>query len=390
MIFYILFFIAFILFIFHVYTRLSYGFWSNQPVKHWYNMYYIFSSCGGIINHNLPYKNDLKYINTTNIQTLNFDAVEYNKENYLKHALHIIGQNKEKVLSCFTGHNHPCFWSFYFHNQHLTDSKTGNIIEHEKMCGVLTSRPIHLFFHKEKEKVDAYYADFLCVLKHQRKKNIAYQLIETHHYNQSHMNKNIAFSLFKREGFQRAIVPLSTFSSYVFPCKKWGKPLDFPPQITVLKVDKQNVYHLFEFLKQQAQRKELELLGLPEISNFIFMMDAKRIFAYMVMFNMEIKSAYFFSSGCSEPRTPHCVNGSINGSLVESDFIQGFKISLWKTLSQVDFSSDFIEMENVCDNDILINHVAKKTHPSETKTKNYYFYNFAYKYLYPKNILIIN
>ena len=387
MILYIIFFIIFILFIFHVYTRVVYGFWSHQPVKHWYNIYYLFAS--GIIKHDLPNKHEMKYLNTSNIKTLEFEGLKNNKENYLKNSLHIIGQNKDQVMSCFNGHNHPCFWSLYFQNQHLNDSKNGSIIEHDRLCGVLTSRPIHLFFPKDKEKVDAYYANFLCVSKNERKKHIAYQLIETHHYNQSHMNKKIAFTLFKRDGFQRAIVPLSTFSSYMFPCKKWGKPLDFPPQISVLKVDKQNVYHFFDFLKQEAQRKKIDLLGLPEISNFIFMIDAKRIFAYMVMFNMEIKSAYLstFEKGGAKPKL--CMHCSINGSLVESDFIQGFKISMWNVLSEVG-NIDVVEIENICDNDILIHHVAKKTHPSQIKTKNYYFYNFAYKYLQPKNIFIIN
>jgi hypothetical protein len=120
------------------------------------------------------------------------------------------------------------------------------------------------------------------------------------------------------------------------------------------------------------------------------MIDAKHIFAYMVMFNMEIKSAYFFSTfkkgGCGGGIG--CI-GSINGSLVETDFIQGFKISLWNTLSEMDFGFDFAEIETICDNDIITNHVIKKTYPKEIKTKNYYFYNFAYNFLKPKNILII-
>ena len=146
---------------------------------------------------------------------------------------------------------------------------------------------------------------------------------------------------------------------------------------------------MFEFLKQEAQRKQLGLLGLPEISNFIFMIDAKCIFVYMIMFNLEIKSAYFFSSTFEKDGDKlHCI-GSINGSLAETDFIQGFKISLWNTLSEMNFCFDFAEIENICDNDILVNHVVKKTHTKEIKTKNYYFYNFAYNFLEPKKILII-
>ena len=381
-----------IIFIFHVYTRISYGYWSHQPVKHWYNMYYLFAN-SGIIRHELPEKN--KYINTTNVKTFDFEKHLHNNKNTLNEALHLLSLHAEqkisgqRIVSSFLGHNQSCFWSFYFHTEHLTDIKTNSIIEHEKIYGMIASKPIHLFFLGE-TVVDAYYIDLLCVQKNQRKKNIAYQLIQTHEYNQSHINKNIAFSLFKREGFQRAICPLSTFSSYMFDMKNWGKPLDFPPQITVLKADKQNVFHLFEFLKQEAQRKQLGLLGLPEISNFIFMIDAKHIFAYMVMFNMEIKSAYFFSTfkkgGCGGGIG--CI-GSINGSLVETDFIQGFKISLWNTLSEMDFGFDFAEIETICDNDIITNHVIKKTHPKEIKTKNYYFYHFAYNFLKPKNILII-
>jgi hypothetical protein len=79
--------------------------------------------------------------------------------------------------------------------------------------------------------------------------------------------------------------------------------------------------------------------------------------------------------------------------LNENDFIQGFKISLYKTITQdkdnTNVSFGYSEIENICDNDVIIRHIAKKTHPLEITHYNYYFYNFAYKNISNKNVFIV-
>ena len=44
-------------------------------------------------------------------------------------------------------------------------------------------------------------------------------MIQTHEYNQSHKNKNICVSLFKREEELTGIIPLTIYKTYCFPLK---------------------------------------------------------------------------------------------------------------------------------------------------------------------------
>ena len=386
----------------HVWYRIRYGFWSHQPAKHWYNPYYWIYSSSGIIRRELPEKN--KYINATNVKTYAFDQVSDEKRNQLwmllrlhsqKKAGQIYEPSKESLLTPFLGHNEPSFWSFYFHKEHLIEQKSGDIVENDVIHGAITSFPFHLLF-PQNDKMDVYYIDSLCVQTAERKKSIAYQLIQTHEYNQSRANKNICVSLFKREGNQSAIIPLTSFTKYKFSMKFWGKPLDFPPQISILKGDKQNIHYFYEFLKDKCKEKDI-LIGLPEISNLVFLMERKLVFVKMVMFQMEIKSVYFFKRTFRYDETNNteillCI-GSVNGSLNETDFIQGFKISLYKTISEESSESSlsfgYLEIENICDNDVIIRHIAKKTPSLEITHYNYYFYNFAYKNISNKNIFIV-
>jgi ribosomal protein S18 acetylase RimI-like enzyme len=74
-----------------------------------------------------------------------------------------------------------------------------SLIEDKKIIGIMTSRPIHIAINNNDKdaKFDAYYVDYLCVDKMFRKKGIAPQIIQTHEYNQRHLNKNIVVSLFR-------------------------------------------------------------------------------------------------------------------------------------------------------------------------------------------------
>jgi hypothetical protein len=136
----------------------------------------------------------------------------------------------------------------------LLDSKTNTTISNDKLIAVITGRPLHITFfntnksNKIKGELDVYYIDYLCVDKLHRKKNIAPQLIQTHEYNQSHLNRNICVSLFKREEELTGIIPLTVYKTYCFNMRNWFKPQDLSAKIQLLNGDKQNIYYLYNFI----------------------------------------------------------------------------------------------------------------------------------------------
>ena len=208
---YILLFIVIIFLVICSYIKYKYGFWAYQPVFHVYDLgYFIYPP--GIIVHDLPQKN--KYTNFKNVSTFVFDAitpyqieklVNFVKTNYLQNRFM---PDRKTICPYFQGHNTKSFVSFYNEPILLLDSKNGNTIDENKLIGVMTSRPIHISINNPSSTFDAYYVDYLCVDASYRKKGIAPQLIQTHHYTQSHSNPDISVSLFKREGELTGIVPL--------------------------------------------------------------------------------------------------------------------------------------------------------------------------------------
>ena len=392
----ILYIILFVILTIFLYIRLKYRFWVIQPVFHFYDIHYWFNNAG-IINHELPKKN--RYTNFINIETIFFEKFNKNKQikqflfliqkHYLKNKDNCFNPKKENIFPYFIGHGHPCFFSFYYEKILFNDIKTNIIIEDKKLIGTITSRPLNIYIRKINKKISVYYVDYLCVDKNYRKKNIAPQIIQTHEYNQSHLNKKLSISLFKREGELTGIVPLCIYKTYCFNMQSWKTPISLPIQISLLKGDLQNLYYLYDFIKEQ---NKWEITILPEISNLIELVKSDNIFVRMIVLNGEICGAYLFKKVCTEITKGKFVLSSfasIKGNNISQDiFIQGFKVALYDILKNTIFH--YLCIENISDNDIIIKNLLIKSPPYIISPTAYFFYNFAYQTFPSNKVLIVN
>lgn len=393
---YILFFGIMIAFMVYIYIRLKYGFWVCQPVFHVYDIWYMIHP-PGIINHYLPLKN--KYTNFKNIETSVYSEISdiklkrfinLIKLNYLKNKSNIFSPQLENITPYFHGHNAKSFITFYNEDNLMMDLKKGTTISDPKIIGATTSRPLHISINNgDKDAVfDAYYVDYLCVDKIFRKKGIAPQIIQTHHYNQSHLNKNIVVSLFKRENELTGIVPLCVYSTYGFPLDKWTKPNDLDAVYKLLEINSTNFHFLYDFINKS--RTKFDIVINTEVSNIIELINTKNIFVYVVIVDDEIICAYFFRKTCVQIEKNMEVLtcfASINNT-DENIFIQGFKISFWKIAYENYFG--FSGIENISHNNIIINNLLLKTKPLVINPAAYFFYNFAYPTFQAEKVLIIN
>jgi hypothetical protein len=402
MILYILLVLCLIIIFIMGYIRVKFGFWALQPVFHVYNLTYMIWP-PGIINHDLPEKN--KYTNFKNIETIVYSEVSELKINkfvnfvkihYLQNKDNIYSPKKTNILPYFNSHNLKSFFSFYTEDILLNDLKKGTIIEDKKIIGIITGRPVHITINiknntnnTNNEKFDAYCIDYLCVDKSYRKKGIAQQLIQTHHYNQSYLNKNIVVSLFKREDELTGIVPLCVYSTYGFHVKKWTKPIDLHSMYTILEISEQNFYFLLDFIKNNNSK--FDIIINSDISNIIELIKTKNIFVYVILVNDKIISAYFYRKSCTFVEKGLEVLScfaSINNCDSDELFINGFKISFWKTAEKNKFG--FAALENISHNNIIINNLLLKTNPLVVSPTAYFFYNFAYNTFKAEKVLIIN
>lgn len=381
----------------YIYIRFKYGFWFYQPVFHIYDFkYYLFPP--GIIDHNLPDKN--KYTNFKSIDTISYDKVTDLKMNqfvnfielhYLQNKSNKFVPKKDNVIPYFSHLNAPSYFSFYYEDILLQDSKTNQLVQDKKIISVMTSKPLHIAINNgtSDAEFDAYYVDFLCVDKEYRKKGIAPEIIQTHHYNQRHLNKNISVSLFKREGELTGIVPLCVYSTYAFSMKGWSIDGSLPPNFSLVECNKQNFHLLATFLREKVS--EFDITIMSAYSNILELMKTRNIFIYFTLKDDEIYSAYFFRKTCilldKDDEALTCF-ASINDMDSRELFIQGYKNALYKILEKnKEFKTAVIE--NVSDNDIIIQNILFKTKPFIISPTAYFFYNFAYPTFNPNKVLVI-
>jgi len=392
---YALFFVILIILIIHIYIRLKYGFWSIQPVFHVYDIKYMIWP-PGIINHSLPEKN--KYTNFKNIETIIFTEVSeikqkrlinFIKSNYLQNKENVFSPQSENIFTYFKGHNAKSFFSFYNEENLMMDLKKGTMVEDKKIIGLMTTRPIHITITNQKDAVfDAYYVDYLCVDKMYRKQGIAPQIIQTHEYNQRHLNKKVVVSLFKREDELTGIVPLCVYSTFGFSVNTWTKPSELHPSYKLLEINPQNFHYLFDFVKLNSNN--FDIVINTEFTNIIELIKTKNIFIYVIMLEDEIICAYFFRKSCTfvekNMEVLSCF-ASIN-NCDDNIFIQGFKISFWKIAAENYFG--FAAIEDISHNNIIINNLKIKNKPLVISPTAYFFYNFAYLTFKSNKVLIIN
>ena len=404
MILYILGVIILCIILFFVYIRLKYKFWALQPVFHFYDLYYWVINVG-IIRKELPEKN--RYVNLKKITTKTFEDIDERRLkqlvllirlNYLRNGENKYAPKKENIVPYFAGHNAKTYWSYFTEPDLLIDNKTGKTIEETLIVAVITSRPLHVKINnKRKDAIfDVYYVDYLCVNKGWRKKNIAPQMIQTHEYNQSHNNRKICVSLFKREEELTGIIPLTVYKTYCFNMANWRQPEQLDARITLLSGDKQNIYYLYTLINEpiiNTMNNKWDITIYPEISNLMELVSTKNLFVKMLVIDGNIEAAYIFRKTCTfiekDKEIISCI-ASINGPTLSRDkFIKGFKMALWSIIKE-HRNFGYLVIEDISDNTCIINNICVKTHPLVVSPSAYFFYNFAYSPFKSERCLIIN
>jgi hypothetical protein len=392
---YILCFGILIIFLIYIYIRLKYGFWVLQPVFHIYDLGYMLNP-PGIIQDSLPEKN--KYTNFKDIDTIVFSQLSsiqkirftnLIKANYLQNKDNIFTPKTENIIPYFVGHNDKSFISFFYKDEHMIDLKKGTMITDRQIIGAMTSRPLNVLINNNKKgRFRVYYVDYLCVDKLFRKKGIAPQIIQTHHYNQRYLNKNIVISLFKREDELTGIVPLCVYSTYGFSLDKWNKPPDLSREYKLLEINGTNFRFVYDFMK--ANTNKFDIIINADIANILELIKTKNIFVYAILCDEQIICCYFYRKSCVQIEKGMEVL-SCFASICDCDediFIQGFKISFWKIAAENFFG--FCAIENVSNNNIILNNIIQKTKPLIVSPTGYFFYNFAYTTFKSEKVLIIN
>jgi hypothetical protein len=394
--------IIIIILILFAYIRINFKFWADQPVMHIYDIQYWFFN-KGIIDQRFPEKN--KYCDFKSIETIPYNKISDIKKNqFLNLVRHNYLRNRDNeflplitnIVPYFVGHYTNSYWSFYWEDTLVQNIKENTIIKDKNLLGVITSRPLHVIINNGNKdaKFNVYYVDYLCVKKSHRKKGIAPNIIQTHEYNQRHLNVDISVSLFKREEELTGIIPLCVYKTYAFSMKKWCKPSDLPPNIQLIKCGKETLHNVFPLLTI-ASAKIFDITIMPEFSNIMELIKTDNIYVFMLLCENDIAGAYFFRKSCTfiengaEALTCFASIFDKTSTVTTHDFIHGYKVAL--SLCCVTASAfQYAVIENISCNAVIIENLLLKTTPSFVSPTAYFFYNFAHHTFNPNKVLILN
>jgi len=337
-----------------------------------------------------------------NIETIKYDKVgelyikkfvRFLCKHYLRNNENCHTPKKNNIMPYFEGHNDLSFLSFYFEDELLIDLKKGTTIPEKRLVGIMSSRPLHVAIYNRSSPMlfDTYYVDHLCVDTLYRQKGIAPQIIQTHHYQQRHHNRNISVSLFKREDKLTGIVPLCVYTTYGFFMNRITKLASLQGGTSIVECGKSNIHILFDFMKEYELNKTFDICIQPELSNLLELINTKNIFVFMMVEDNEVRCAYFFRKVCTfiknDCEAVSCI-ASICGNVDEDLFIYGYNNALWVIAEKEHFGFSIIE--NISHNDIIVTSLLKSVKPCIQSPTAYFFYNFAYPTFSPKKTFILN
>jgi hypothetical protein len=366
-----------------IYIRLKHKFWTAQPVFHFYDFLYWIKNVG-IINKHLPCKN--KYTNFAEIQTINYSNVSesqisrfmaFIRLNYLNNGDNIFAPQRNNVLPYFKNNNQPCFWSFYMAPTQYCDSHN-NVITDHIIAGCITSRPMQVFIGTA--ELPVYYVDYLCVDKSKRRQNIAPQLIQTHEYYQSHHNKNISVSIFKREAELTNIIPFTSFTTFCYRADIWKRP---PPKLLFLSLENgsgTNIYYCINFIR--TFQSSNTIIVMPSMENIIELIQSDNMHIKILFMGKDIVAIYIFKRTCATldaaGEIVTCICSIKAESITHNQFMIGFHNSACAVISKIDAKIGYLAIENVSDNNLILNGLANRRHIMDIPNA-YYFYNFAHE-----------
>lgn len=388
------------LLLFFAWVRWKYRFWALQPVFHFYNLSYYWIGSRGIIRHELPEKN--RYVNDLNITTTSIEELDpltkkrlvtFIQHHYWRQGDNVFCPKAGNIFPYFSGHFADPLCSVFTEPEYYMDVQTNRTIQEKKIVGVITSRPLHVSIRDTTDSnmtdFPVYYVDYLCVERTRRKRNIAPQLIQTHEYRQSHRNRKISVSVFKREDDLTAIVPLTVYKTYCFCRKKWKCPPALPPSWTILSGDTQNLYYFYDLLKTTKSKWKLTMV--PEMSNLVALVTSGNLFVSMLMQQGRLMGAYIFRKTCTTLRQKEEILSCIGSiGLTDCDlFIGGFKVAVWGLMTSHP-TFQHLTVEDISDNTPIINHLCFRNHPTVISPMAYFFYNFAYSTFPSNECFILN
>lgn len=349
--------------------KIMFPFWAKQPVFHVYDLHYYFMS-PKVIQENKTKHN--KWINYNNIvpvyslkenESYTTEMVELISQHYLRNKSLEYMPKKQHILP-YINTKDVIIMHYYYA---------------DKMIGTITLRTLDMILSSK--EITIQYVDYLCIAQEHRKKGIAQELIATL-YDAQQRDTSYKVSLFKNEGKQRGIIPLTIYHSYRCNIKTVKvTPLYMPYKITVI-TDKQ-LHTLYEMFRE-IQRTFICYISMS-VAQLVSLIVTKNITLYTLQYKDSVLALYFIkNTQCfhnnKEVKELYCSFKS-NGCTKEM-FIAGCR----QIIGNIQKTDHEIIIEKIGHNAWLLE--SFKSNITSSYVTGYYLYNYIHKTVSPHDVYI--
>jgi len=336
-----------------IYIRISYPFWSTQPVYHSYDFYYCYYSAPFLVEAGYPVKTRF-YKPEPQIQTFEYIALSESQKRQIVNLIQSHSIAEESALYMFhlgnldtymTGQSTPSLVSIYLEDQFIPLPKKITLDSHiitdqsqievvKKPVGCITSRSIDLTIYGKKQSV--YFLDFIVVNREKASISnggISREMIHTHEYRQRYksletakktkaIDPPIQISLFKKEnGLSEGVIPLVSYTSILVNIRN-ERIKKLPPHYLLVTIHRRNIDLLIDFI--EISKTRFQCFGIAELPNLSALIHSGVLKVFIIQKGKEIYAAYFFR----DSRTQYDIGIDTDRNDSESDSESGALIIL--------------------------------------------------------------
>ena len=395
------------------YIKLRYPFWHRQPMYHSYDIWRmsIFNSEPYVIYKYRPVKT--KFYDPEHVRSVPYLELTKSQKRELVNLVQCFYIPTDRILHTivkkdmdifFSGNNDPAYVSFYYEDRFsITNQKDvmgGVVSESTLPIGCITSRPITLYYRPTQRerafsKTAIYFMDYLCIEREQgpRKTDMSRKLLQTHEYNQRIKNPAIQISLLKAEtDLFGGVVPFIEYTISTYSLRN-SRVLTLPPHFQVVRIYKENLQLLQEFMYNETQRDfsrqpgNMDIMFLPDISTLTALIRRQLLYVFCLQRENSMYGIYFIKNARLryedvDGNTLHCVASVMNyDSIAVKDegrlFYAGFQQSLQQIIRERP-SFKMILFDEIGNNQVLTRLWREQYTPLYTSQAAYYLFNWIY------------
>lgn len=378
---------------FFVYVKLTYPFWSGQPVFHTYDGWRYLVKKPYVIQTVPPTTH--KYHHAERVMTVDFfdlsrrdlkRVCEFLQSHWVSTDRMFFTIARRSLAVLFSGHFDTPYVSIYWQPTTVYTTPTvdasGSILAApppKEMAGCLFSRPIRMRRSGTPDNVELYYLDFFCVNQAQKESSaIGRTLFQTHQVAQRTRNQRIPISMFKKEtDLCKGVVPFVKFATKVYAVPNQKVP-KWPKGMSCTSIRDDNMHVFYDFMQMVTASTMFQWTLVADMGNMVACIKAKEWFVYAVQTAEGVLAMYVFRNTHirhdeTEARTIELI-ASVSNTADRDVFYTGFLHALRILAREESFS--LVKMSDIGHNAGLIERWNGV--PSIVDTQSaYYLFNYV-------------